>query len=59
MSIRDILTALKFIELTRAVYVGILRLKLGQKGDRVVFSGIKLKVDGINVEIRGEIIRLE
>lgn len=59
MSIRDILTALKFIELARAVYVGILRLKLGQPGDRVVFSGVKLKVDGVKVEIRGEIIRLE
>lgn len=59
MSIRDILTALKFVELVRVVYVGVLRLKLGKPGERVVFSGVKLKVDGVKVEIRGEIIRLE
>lgn len=59
MSLKDLITLLRFIELIRAVHVGILRLKLGQKGDKVAFSGVRLKVDGVKVEIRGEIIRLE
>jgi hypothetical protein len=57
--LKDILRALKFIELVRAIYVGVLRLKFGQVGESVAFSGVRVKIDGITVEIRGVITRIE
>ncbi|MFN3421604.1 MAG: hypothetical protein ACK40X_07775 [Armatimonadota bacterium] len=59
MSLKELILALRFINLVRAVYVGILRLKYGQVGEKVQFSGVRLKVDGVLVEIRGEIVRIE
>ncbi|MFN3420879.1 MAG: hypothetical protein ACK40X_04040 [Armatimonadota bacterium] len=59
MTLKELILALRFINLVRAVYVGILRLKYGQVGDKVQFSGVRLRVDGVTVEIRGEIVRIE
>ena len=57
--IKALRLALKFLTLLTAVDVAIRRLKYGQKGDSVAFSGIRVKVDGVHYEIRGEIVRLD
>lgn len=57
--LKEISRALKMLALIRAVYAGIIRLKCGQVGESVAFSGVRLKVDGIVVEIKGVITRIE
>jgi len=59
MSLKDLLFAFKVIDLLRAVHVGIIRLKLGKKGDQVAFSGVRIKIDGVRYEIKGVIERLD
>jgi len=51
--------ALRFLSLLIAVDVAVRMLKYGQKGDSVAFSGIRVKVDGVTYEIKGEIVRLD
>lgn len=59
MTLKDLLFALRIIELLRAVEVSLIRLKHGKKGDKVQFSGVRVTVDGVRYEIRGEIVRLD
>jgi hypothetical protein len=59
MTLKDLLFALRIIELLRAVEVALIRLKYGQKGDKVQFSGVRVTFDGVRYEIKGEIVRLD
>jgi hypothetical protein len=59
MSLKDLLFALRIIELLRAVEVALIRLKYGKKGDKALFSGVRVIVDGVRYEINGEIVRLD
>lgn len=59
MTLKDLYLAFKFLKLLNAVYIGVLKLKHSGVGDKVYFSGVRLKVDNMLVEIRGEIVRLE
>jgi hypothetical protein len=59
MTLKDLLFALRIIELLRAVEVALIRLKFGKKGDKVKFSGVRVTVDGVRYEISGEIVRLD
>jgi len=59
MRLKDLLFALKIIELIRAIEVACIRLKLGKKGDQAAFSGIRFEVDGVRYEVRGVIERLD
>jgi len=53
------LFAMRIIELLRAVEVALIRLKYGKKGDKALFSGVRITVDGVRYEIKGEIVRLD
>jgi hypothetical protein len=59
MRLKDLLFAMKIIELIRAIEVAYLRLKFGKKGDQAAFSGIRFTIDGVRYEVRGVIERLD
>jgi hypothetical protein len=59
MSLKDLLFALRVRELLRAVEVALIRLKHGKKGDKALFSGVRVTMDGVRYEINGEIVRLD
>lgn len=59
VKLSDIFKAIRFVNLIRAVEVGIIRLKMGKKGDSVAFSGVIVHLDGVRYEVKGVIVRLD
>jgi len=57
--LKDLLFALKVINLIRIIEIAVLGLKSGKKGDLVAFSGVRITIDGVTYEIKGIIERLD
>jgi len=59
MTLKDLMFALRILNLLHAVEVCLIRLKHGKKGDQVAFSGVRITIDGVRYEVKGVIERLD